>query len=671
MQPASFIIFMRWYQVKKYWMWIVVIIVLTTFLSVSVFNARLFFSVAQKFQDGFSVTNVSSDSDIFIVKIDDKSLQELGVFPWPRGLHANMIQLLDAVKPKVIGYDVSFPNRSASSEQDALLSTALQNVQTPVVLAQELRKFTDEKGQIVAQINDVPLASFLGKNVRTGFINVFPDQDIFVRHFPPSVVYNDSRIASFAEKVVSVINPDAAKNIPASDGFFPVYNLNRYPSFSFSDILQGKISPEIFKGKTVLVGSTAADLHDEVNVPNQDNKVPGVFLHALYIDSILSNQFFYEVSSGSSLFLLLLVIALVFAAKIFFRASVDWIMSFILLILIVALPFLLVQRSLLVPLFYFAMAWLLAVIFGSVLKILLVEREREQIKNYFELYVNKAVADELIRNPERAVLGGDKREMTVLFSDIRGFTSLSEQMLPQEVVKFLNEYLNMMTEVVLANGGVLDKYIGDAIMAFWGAPLPQQDHAVRAVRTAWHMQKTLKEQGQDILRDWPDFTQLKIGIGLNSGLMSVGNMGSKLRFDYTVIGDNVNIASRVEGLTKYWNADILITEATKKLVQDHFHCRELDLVRVKGRNEPLRLFDIWGEKNGNHVDVQAQLLLFQDALHYYRSGQFTEATQKFSIWKERVPDDKVVDVFIKRCQEFLADPEKAKHWDGIITMETK
>jgi len=652
-------------------MWIVVIIVLTTFLSVSVFNARLFFSVAQKFQDGFSVTNVSSDSDIFIVKIDDKSLQELGVFPWPRGLHANMIQLLDAVKPKVIGYDVSFPNRSASSEQDALLSTALQNVQTPVVLAQELRKFTDEKGQIVAQINDVPLASFLGKNVRTGFINVFPDQDIFVRHFPPSVVYNDSRIASFAEKVVSVINPDAAKNIPASDGFFPVYNLNRYPSFSFSDILQGKISPEIFKGKTVLVGSTAADLHDEVNVPNQDNKVPGVFLHALYIDSILSNQFFYEVSSGSSLFLLLLVIALVFAAKIFFRASVDWIMSFILLILIVALPFLLVQRSLLVPLFYFAMAWLLAVIFGSVLKILLVEREREQIKNYFELYVNKAVADELIRNPERAVLGGDKREMTVLFSDIRGFTSLSEQMLPQEVVKFLNEYLNMMTEVVLANGGVLDKYIGDAIMAFWGAPLPQQDHAVRAVRTAWHMQKTLKEQGQDILRDWPDFTQLKIGIGLNSGLMSVGNMGSKLRFDYTVIGDNVNIASRVEGLTKYWNADILITEATKKLVQDHFHCRELDLVRVKGRNEPLRLFDIWGEKNGNHVDVQAQLLLFQDALHYYRSGQFTEATQKFSIWKERVPDDKVVDVFIKRCQEFLADPEKAKHWDGIITMETK
>ena len=652
-------------------MWIVVIIVLTTFLSVSVFNARLFFSVAQKFQDGFSVTNVSSDSDIFIVKIDDKSLQELGVFPWPRGLHANMIQLLDAVKPKVIGYDVSFPNRSASSEQDALLSTALQNVQTPVVLAQELRKFTDEKGQIVAQINDVPLASFLGKNVRTGFINVFPDQDIFVRHFPPSVVYNDSRIASFAEKVVSVINPDAAKNIPASDGFFPVYNLNRYPSFSFSDILQGKISPEIFKGKTVLVGSTAADLHDEVNVPNQDNKVPGVFLHALYIDSILSNQFFYEVSSGSSLFLLLLVIALVFAAKIFFRASVDWIMSFILLILIVALPFLLVQRSLLVPLFYFAMAWLLAVIFGSVLKILLVEREREQIKNYFELYVNKAVADELIRNPERAVLGGDKREMTVLFSDIRGFTSLSEQMLPQEVVKFLNEYLNMMTEVVLANGGVLDKYIGDAIMAFWGAPLPQQDHAVRAVRTAWHMQKTLKEQGQDILRDWPDFTQLKIGIGLNSGLMSVGNMGSKLRFDYTVIGDNVNIASRVEGLTKYWNADILITEATKKLVQDHFHCRELDLVRVKGRNEPLRLFDIWGEKNGNHVDVQAQLLLFQDALHYYRSGQFTEATQKFSICKERVPDDKVVDVFIKRCQEFLADPEKAKHWDGIITMETK
>lgn len=662
---------MRLYQVKKYWLWIVVIVLVTVILSISVFNARLFFSVAQKFQDGFLVTNTTSDSDIFIIKIDDKSLQDLGVFPWPRGLHANMIQLLDAVHPKVIGYDVAFPNRSASSDQDTLLSTALQNVQTPVVLTQELRKLTDDKGQIDAQLNDVPLAVFLGGNVRTGFINVFPDQDVFVRRFPPSVTYNNSKMASFAEKVVSVVNKDAAKNIPSTDAFFPVYNLNRYPSFSFSDILQGKISPEIFKNKIVLIGSTATDLHDEVNVPNQESKIAGVFLHALYIDSILNNQFFYEMSSGVSLLLLLFIIVIVFVAKIFFRAIIDWIISFILLVFIVALPFWLVHSSLLVPLFYFAMAWLFAVILGSVLKIILVEREREQIKNYFELYVNKAVADELIHNPEKAVLGGDKREMTVLFSDIRGFTSLSEQMSPQEVVHFLNEYLNMMTEIVLANGGVLDKYIGDAIMAFWGAPLKQDDHAVLAVRTAWQMQNALKERGQNILKNWPTLGKLKIGIGINSGLMSVGNMGSKLRFDYTVIGDNVNIASRVEGLTKYWDADILITEATKKLVQDYFHCRELDLVRVKGRTEPLRLFDIVEEKNGKHVDVQAQLLLFQDALHYYRSGQFADAIEKFSVWKERVPNDKVVDVFIKRSQELLADPDKAKYFDGVITMEGK
>ncbi len=662
---------MRWYQVKKYWMWIVTIVVLTVVVSFGIFNARLFFSVAQKFQDGFSVTNLSSDSDIVIIKIDDKSLQELGVFPWPRGLHANMVQLLDAVRPKVIGYDVAFPNRSASPDQDALLATALQNVQTPVVLTQELRKLSGDSANIVAQINDIPLANLLGKNVRTGFINVFPDQDIFVRHFPPTATYSNSRIASFSEQVVAVVNKEAAKSTPPADAFFPVYDLNRYPSFSFVDILQGKISPDIFKGKIVLIGSTAIDLHDEVNVPNQESKIPGVFLHALYVDSILNKQFFYEVPYMVSVFLLLFVIGLVFAAKIFFRASIDWLMSFVLLILIIALPFWFVQRSLLIPLFYLAMAWLLAVIFGSILKILLVEREREQIKNYFELYVNKSVADQLIRNPERAVLGGDKREMTVLFSDIRGFTSLSEQMSPQEVVQFLNEYLNMMTEVVLANGGVLDKYIGDAIMAFWGAPLTQEDHAIRAVRTAWQMQNILKERGGDILKNWPSLGHLKVGIGLNSGLMSVGNMGSKLRFDYTVIGDNVNIASRVEGLTKYWNANILITEATKKLVQDHFHCRELDLVRVKGRTEPLRLFDIWGEKNGNHVDLQAKLLLFQDALHYYRSGQFAEAIEKFSIWKERVPDDKVVDVFIKRSQELLADPEKAKNFDGIITMESK
>lgn len=662
----NFMIHMRWHHIRKRWYWIVLTIVLTMALCIGIFQGRFFFSIAQKFQDGFVLMTEKPANDVFIIKIDDKSLEKLGVFPWPRSYHADMITLLDQAKPKVIGYDVAFFESSNNPEEDSLLSKTLENTATTVVLPQELHQISN--GTAASQ--SMPLVSLLGKNVVTGFINIFPDQDLFTRHFSPLLAFNSKQIASFAT-VIAAQTKKTIFPVADPDHYLGVYDPNLYPSFSFVDILEGKITSEVFRDKIVLVGSTAATLHDEVLIPYQSSTVPGVYLHALYLDGILSGHTFEEIPSAVTFAIILFLIVLIFSTKLFLPAKLDWAISIIVLALITLLPFLLIRASLVTPLFYLYITWLIAIIVSSILKIMLIEREREQLKNHFELYVNKSVVNELMKNPNKAVLGGDKREMSVLFSDIRGFTSISEQMSPPEVVQFLNEYLDMMTEIVLAQGGVLDKYIGDAIMAFWGAPLPQEDHALRGVRTAWQMQQTMKTKGADVLRHWPQLGKLKIGIGLNTGPMAVGNMGSHSRFDYTVIGDNVNIAARIEGLTKYWHADILFPESTKVLVEHEFLCRELDLVKVKGRSEPLRLFDVLAEKNNASTSLKAALLLFENGIGHYRSSQFEKAMIEFRAWKKAMPEDTVVDVFLERCEDFLAHPEKAKDFTGVIIMEGK
>ncbi len=658
---------MRWYHVRRRLGWIVLTVLLTTFVCIQSFQGQFFFSIAQKFQDSFLQLTNDVDQDIVVIKIDDKSLQKLGAFPWPRGEHAKMIALLDQAQAKVIGYDVAFFEGSPLTDQDQLLSVALADTTVPVVLPLELNEVAAGN----AQVQHLPLNNFIGKRVQTGFINIQADQDLLVRHFPPKLTFAGKYIPSFSSAIVNQVKGTAYQFPPDNRVYLPIQDIGKYASFSFSDVLDGTVPKQMFKDKIVLVGSTAATLHDEVFIPNQNDKTPGVFLHALTIDNMLNQRAFTPLASSIVWILLMIIIVIAFGAKLFLRTFADWSITVMLLAIIIMLPFLLAPKMVIVPLFYLVLTWLVTVLAGSLLKINVIEDEREQLRSHFSLYVNKSVVDRLAQNPEKAVLGGDKREMTVLFSDIRGFTSISEQMTPADVVHFLNQYLDMMTAIVLEQGGVLDKYIGDAIMAFWGAPLHQEDHAVLGVRTAWLMQKAMKENGHLFLKNWPDLGELKIGIGLNTGMMAVGNMGSHLRFDYTVIGDNVNTASRIEGLTKYWRADILIAEATKKLVDKQFICRELDLVRVKGRTEPLRLFDILGEKTEDNGDLVQKLAVFNQAIKLYRDGKFAEAIDQFQLWKESMPQDKVVDVFIERCQDFITHPEQAKGFTGVIIMDSK
>jgi adenylate cyclase len=295
------------------------------------------------------------------------------------------------------------------------------------------------------------------------------------------------------------------------------------------------------------------------------------------------------------------------------------------------------------------------------------EGEKRKIRDAFGLYLSPHLARLVSERPEMLALGGEKRELTVLFSDIRGFTTMSEQLEPEALVELLNEYFGKMTDVIFSQDGTLDKYIGDAIMAVWGAPVPQSDHALRACRAAVGMVSALGA----LVADWRQrgLPELDIGIGINTGPMVVGNMGSARRLSYTVIGDNVNLGSRLEGLNKMYGSHIIASEATVQAARGALVARELDLVRVKGKRLPVRIYEILGM--ADERERWAPLLENSDAgLVAYREQRWDEAMLAFAAVLGNYPEDGPAQLYMERCRDMVAAPPESD-WDGVTIMETK
>jgi adenylate cyclase len=283
--------------------------------------------------------------------------------------------------------------------------------------------------------------------------------------------------------------------------------------------------------------------------------------------------------------------------------------------------------------------------------------------------------EEMLEDPAALQLGGKELEMTVMFSDIRGFTTISEKLSPQALVHLLNEYLSPMTDIVFKRRGTLDKYIGDAVMAFFGAPVQTELHAANCCDAALEMMETLARLREKWRIEDPHIPDVDIGIGVNSGPMVVGNMGSQQRFNYTVMGDNVNLASRLEGLNKEYGTHILVSEQTliaaRRGLKDEqaYTVRELDAVRVKGKKEPVRLFEL---RSRGMPTVEEQPLLdgYAEGLQLYRAQRFSEARLQFESLLQRFPHDGPCTLFIKRCDDMAANPP-GENWDGVFKMEHK
>jgi adenylate cyclase len=295
------------------------------------------------------------------------------------------------------------------------------------------------------------------------------------------------------------------------------------------------------------------------------------------------------------------------------------------------------------------------------------ERKKKYLKATFSKYVSPAIVDETLKDPENVQLGGRKQRMSVFFSDVRNFTTISEKLDPQMLSSVLNEYLTPMTYIVFNNKGTLDKYMGDAVMAFFGAPLFYEDHAKYACRCALQSIDKLKEIQADFeKRGYP---KIDIGIGINTYDMSVGNMGSDIVRSYTVMGDGVNLGSRLEGLNKEYGSRILISEFTYEDVSKDFTCREIDWVRVKGKLQPIKIYELICE--GAPSAAQATMLqLFAEGYQLYRDARFTEAVAAFKKAVAENPDDPVAVTYLERCEELSANPPPAP-WDGVFTMKTK
>ena len=537
------------------------------------------------------------------------------------------------------------------------------------------------------------LAEFAVYAKNFGYFNVIPDSDGTVRREPVVMRYKGSLYPSLdiaaslayanlsLDQIGVVFNPNGLERIDFGAVAIPtdpeglvqidfIGPVGTFPTYSLSDVVLHKLPPQTFKEKLVLIGPTAMGIGDMAVTPFQQMAYPGVEVHASFIDNIVYNHFIRRGIRENLIdiaFLLLFSLAagpLISAAPPV-RATIILLM---LLGIFLWLTYYLFATYRIWIVAFLPMAGLTVNYAGIIsYRFFFEEREKRKVRGAFHQYVPAGLIRQIMQHPELLRLGGKEEELTALFSDIRGFTALSEGLSPTSLVDILNEYLSEMTDVIFKHWGTLDKYIGDAIMAFWGAPYPQEDHAVRACRAALEMQETLiKLQGRWEAQGRP---RIDIGVGINTGVMLVGNMGSKKRFNFTIMGDNVNLASRLEGTNKTFGTRLIISENTYRAVQKEMLVRELDLIRVKGKLKPVKIFELVGTvaETDQHRD---RLGRFGRGLEAYREGLWATALETFEALARDYPQDGPCHVFIKRCHDFLLQPPEGV-WDGVYVMKTK
>ncbi|WP_460842248.1 CHASE2 domain-containing protein [Noviherbaspirillum agri] len=697
------------------------------------------------------------DTRIVIVDIDQKSLAEVGRWPWSRDVVAELVnKLAGHYEARTIAFDVMFNEPDTSSGYATLVGLAdkeLMNVPGISKQLEALKPVLDYDGRFARAIEGRPvvLSYFMSNQAPKGlppppaftvddlggrqldalswkaydanlpqlqrvaraggYMNTEVDADGLLRSVPllgqvgtgyyESLSLATARVALGATAVRPVFF-DADEALMSEEqlrqyGALKAIDLDSKPRVripvepnikalvqfrgkggpdggafryvSASDVLKGALPKHELFDRIILVGTTAPGLNDLRATP-VNKEYPGVEQHANIIASILDGEFKQRpdfspafdllqiIGVGIVLGLVLPVLtpvtSILFAVasaaslgafNLWMYQSLHWVMPMATALLLVA------------GLFVFNIAW------GYLFEY----RKGRAIVNLFGEYVAPELVAEMAANPQSYSMEGESRELTVLFADVRGFTTISEGLDPNSLREYINRYLTAMSEDIRSNRGTLDKYIGDAVMAFWGAPVALPDHASRAVGTALQMQATAGNLNKDfIARGWPP---LKIGIGLNTGEMRVGDMGSKIRRAYTVMGDAVNLSSRLEGITKVYGVGIAVGEGTK-LAAPTYAYRELDRVRVKGKNEPVPIYEPLGLASELGADTRAELVQWHAALGMVRAQQWEQAEQLLHQLQQAHPEDKLYALYLQRIAHYREHPPGAG-WDGVTTFDSK
>lgn len=565
-------------------------------------------------------------SDIVIVAMDEATTQRLKsrLGDLPRSYHAQLIRRLDAAGARLIVYDFHFPAPSRDSNQDQELARALEEAVDPTTNLYKviLPQLLDPSGKTVRAL---PL--FAERSLGEGFINIVLDGDGVLRRIPVLMAVSDKGGgATFAlslaleaarlSRGIESIDPSSKKDvlimgawqIPAPQGLMAVNFVGgpgTFPVVSFWQVLEGGAGPETFRGKIVFVGSFHPSSHDSYLTPflrpservdvgveiTRAVQTYGVEIHASALQTVLDGRFISRWTRGQlgwALIALGLLSGGLLAA--WPRRLTTALVGYLLLAVGTGAV---AQWSFSARGFWLDVVPIELVLSANFVLGIGIQRaqallQRAQITRAFGRYVSRQVVRQLVEHPEMVEMGGREAHLTIFFSDIRGFTRLSEQMAPGDVARLLNEYLGAMTAVIFEHGGTLDKFMGDAVMAFWGDPVPQPDHALRAVRAAAKMRETL---GELRLR-WAaqGLPAIQVGMGINTGRVVVGNLGSSDFIDYTVIGDHVNLACRLEQVAE--GDQILLSEATFREVKEWVEAKMLEPIGVKGKAEPVRVYEL-------------------------------------------------------------------------------
>lgn len=551
-------------------------------------------------QDSLMQEERETDYRIAVLAIDDESIQSIGQWPWPRDVHAELVNKL-ADYATVIGFDITFPLASENKEDDEAFISAVQNAGNVVLARYGMFDKFSQRGMIESIELSEPFSPLKEAALALGHLNTFPDNDGVVRNSLYRFSHNGETINSFSSVIANEYAKKMGETISIDEDvlndiqqFHINYAAgpNEFEVIPYSMVLNEDVPAEYFEDRIVLIGPYTVGIKDDFLTPlDKKQNMYGVEIHANIIQNLLENNLKKQLDWKWNALILLVAGAIAYFIC-------RWKSPFLSLIALVIFAGLFVYGgkvlynngiiiSLIYVLIFIAVAYVSAVAFHYFTEL----SERKRITSIFGRYVAPEVVNEILENGEDGLkLGGSRKEITVLFVDIRGFTTLSERVEPEEIVEILNEYLDLTANCIFDYGGTLDKFIGDATMAIYNAPLTLEDHAMQAARSAWAMkQKAIALEAKLQERFGKS---VKFGIGIHSGPAVVGNIGSKSRMDYTAIGDTVNTAARLESNTK--PGQIIISETVYEQVKDRVIVQSLGEIHVKGKLHGISIYELEG-----------------------------------------------------------------------------
>ena len=668
--------------------------ILIVTLLIQIYQVEPFESFSLRFNDiNFDLQKKEVNQDIVFVAVDEPSVNTYGRWPWDREILAKGIDNL--AQADVVLMDMIFSEPTSEIQDTALAESIsglnssvcgffLRHNATQLIGDDELEILGDSALDLLqsqisehhnpqfisaphAEMNILPI---LESCSLSGSFSTLSESDHLLRSYPISVYYQNILYPSLAIQGLRLKLDSDIKRVDETHveidkkliglndkGFIRLnyYPLEQYKIISFLDVVTKKVPPEYFKNKIVILGITEVGAGDVVSTPI--GAVPGPLLHYTFISNLLNNHLIVEPKNIAYILIIAMVLLPFILVLLFKKILHRAVLNILVYLLVYAyVRYLFVSDMIYIDLFYPLISLILSMIAIEAIAFNIQEKSGKFMRETFSSYMSEDLLNQLIANPDSLKLGGEKKELSILFSDIRGFTTISESMSPEKLIKILNRYFTPMTDAVLENGGMLDKYIGDAVMAFFNAPVNVKEHADASCLCALSMIEKLDRLNIELESE--GVLPIRIGIGINTAEVIVGNIGSSAKKEYTVIGDGVNLASRVEGLTKNYGVQIIITEFTIAKLNAEFIYREIEPVKVKGKEEAVLLYELMP----NNDESRKLKSLYDGALKIYKEGDFDKAEKIFN---------SLINDYDDKPSKYFLPLIKDKHPWGIHKMTTK